>query len=46
MIYETAIPAFKLRDAELWSNQYKTWKDTFYAFTDTRLEGIKMLLDF
>ena len=44
LIQEIAIPAFKLSDAKNWADDYNARKDTFYAFTDTRLEDIDMIM--
>ena len=43
ILQETAIPGFKMKDAVVWKDDYKTKKDHTYSFTDKRLEEIDML---
>lgn len=43
-IHEMAIPAFKLKDAIDWAREYNKAGDSFYAFSDVRLEQIDMIV--
>jgi hypothetical protein len=43
MLAETAIPAFKLVDAEAWASEFKQKKNQIYTFTDRNLEEIDMI---
>lgn len=44
MLQETAIPAFKMGEAEVWANEYKARKGATYSFTDKRLEEIDLIM--
>lgn len=44
LLYETAIPAFKLTDAEGWAKEFEQRKKTTYVFSDKRFESINMLM--
>ena len=44
MLQETAIPAFKMSEAEVWANEYKMRKGSTYSFSDKRLEDIDMIM--
>ena len=43
MLQETAIPAFKMKEADIWLAEYNKKKKTTYSFSDERLEGIDMI---
>ena len=44
MLQETAIPAFKMSEAQVWADEYKTRKETTYSFSDKRLEEIDLIM--
>ena len=44
LLHETAIPAFKLKDAPMWEEEFKVKRKHVYSFSDTRLEDIDMLM--
>ena len=44
MLQETAIPAFKMTDATVWADEYKTKKEQTYSFSDKRMEEIDMIM--
>ena len=43
MLQETAIPAFKMKDAAVWLTEYNKKKKTTYSFSDKRMEGIDLI---
>jgi Skp family chaperone for outer membrane proteins len=43
MLQETAVPAFKMKDASVWTTEYNKKKKVTYSFTDKRLEGIDLI---
>lgn len=43
MLQETAIPAFKMKDAPIWATEYTKKKKTTYSFSDERMEGIDLI---
>lgn len=43
MLQETAIPAFKMKDAATWLAEYNKMKKVTYSFSDKRMEGIDMI---
>lgn len=44
LLHETAVPAFKMRDAQIWEKEYLNMKRNYYAFSDIRLEDIDMIM--
>ena len=44
LLQETAIPAFKMKDAKRWEDDYNQKKHHIYAFSDKRLEDIDMIM--
>ena len=43
MLQETAIPAFKMKDAAVWTTEYNKKKKVTYSFSDKRMEGIDLI---
>lgn len=43
ILQETAIPAFKMSEANVWRGEYNQKKGTTYSFTDKNLEDIDLL---
>lgn len=43
MLQETAIPAFKMKEADVWTTEYNKKKKTTYSYTDKRMENIDLI---
>ena len=43
MLQETAVPAFKMKDAAVWTTEYNKKKKTTYSYSDKRMEGIDLI---
>lgn len=43
MLQETAIPAFKMKEADVWTTEYNKKKKTTYSYTDMRMENIDLI---
>lgn len=44
LLMETAIPGFKLMNADTWANDFKQRRNRTYTFSDKRYEDIEMLM--